>query len=71
VFRALDTLEQQIDASLDAHDHRIKQRALSTLETLADAEFEDGLRRMRRATDLETTPTPVLERIDLLVFPKS
>jgi ubiquinone/menaquinone biosynthesis C-methylase UbiE len=69
-LRALDTLEQQIDPSLDAHYDRIRQRALSTLETIADAEFEEGLRRMRRAVDRETTPTPVRERIDLLVFRK-
>jgi ubiquinone/menaquinone biosynthesis C-methylase UbiE len=68
VLTALDTLEQQIDPSLDAHYDRIKQRALSTLETIGDAEFEEGLSRMRRAADLETTPTPVLERIDLLVL---
>ena len=68
VVRALDAIEQQIDPSLDAHYERIKQRALSTLETIDDAEFEEGLRRMRRAADLETAPTPVLERLDLLIL---
>jgi hypothetical protein len=37
---------------------------------IGDAEFEEGLSRMRLAADLETTPTPVLERIDLLVLEK-
>lgn len=65
---ALDTLEQQIDPSLQAHYERIKQRALSTFALIPDAEFEEGLARMRRAVDLERTPTPVIERIDLLVL---
>jgi ubiquinone/menaquinone biosynthesis C-methylase UbiE len=65
---ALDTIEQEIDASLNAHYERLKLRALSTFELITDAEFEAGLTRMRHAADLETTPTPVLENIDLLTL---
>ncbi len=65
---ALDTIEQEIDASLKAHYERLKLRALSTFELITDAEFEAGLARMRHAADLETAPTPVLEKIDLLTL---
>ena len=64
----LDTLEQEIDSSLAAHYDRIKQRALSTFALITDAQFEAGLTRMRQAAESETTPTPVLEGIDLLVL---
>jgi len=64
----LDTLEQEIDASLAAHYDRIKQRALSTFSLITDAQFDAGLTRMRQAAEKETTPTPVLEAIDLLVL---
>ena len=69
--QALDTLEQEIDPSLAAHYDRIERRALSSFELITDAEFEQGLERMRAAVDLETTPTPVLEKIDLLVLRRS
>jgi ubiquinone/menaquinone biosynthesis C-methylase UbiE len=65
---ALETIEQEIDVSLNAHYERLKRRALSTFELISDADFEAGLARLRRAADLESTPTPVLERLDLLTF---
>jgi ubiquinone/menaquinone biosynthesis C-methylase UbiE len=65
---ALDTLEQEIDPSLAAHYDRLKRRALSALELLPDPDFEQGLARLRIAASLETTPVPVLEKIDLLVL---
>ena len=68
---ALDTIEQEIDASLSAHYERLTHRALSTLELIGDAEFEAGLARMRRAVDLETAPAPVVERLDLLTLRRS
>ena len=65
---ALDSIEQQIDPSLQAHYERIERRALSTFELLTDAEFHDGLERMRRAVELEATAAPVIERVELLVL---
>ena len=65
---ALDTLEQHIDPSLAAHYDRIARRALSSFELISDADFEQGLALMRVAADRETTPTPVQEKIDLLVL---
>ena len=67
-FVALETIAQQIDASLQAHCERLKHRALSTFELMTDAEFHDGLERMRQAVERETAPAPVVERIDLLVL---
>jgi len=67
-FEALDTVEQEIDSSLAAHYDRIKRRALSSFELISDAEFEQGLQLMRIAAAHETTPTPILEKIDLLVL---
>ncbi len=65
---ALEAIEQQIDPSLRAHYERMGRRALSTFELITDAEFQEGLERMRRAVELETAPAPVLERVDLLVL---
>jgi ubiquinone/menaquinone biosynthesis C-methylase UbiE len=68
VFVALETLAQPIDPSLRAHCARIEQRAISTLELISDAEFAQGLARLRDAAEHEATPTPVVERVDLLVL---
>src|SRR5262245_5217622 len=68
---ALDTIEQEIDPSLAAHYDRIERRALSSFELLSDAEFEEGLARMRAAIGRETDPIPVREKIDLLVLRRS
>jgi ubiquinone/menaquinone biosynthesis C-methylase UbiE len=65
---ALEAIEQQIDPSLRAHCERMKRRALSTFELMTDAEFHEGLERMREAVERETVPAPVTERIDLLVL---
>ena len=67
-LKALDTLAQEIDPSLAAHYDRIKRRALSSLDLLSDAEFAQGLERLRLAAVHETTPTSILENIDLLVL---
>ena len=64
----LETIEQQIDASLQAHYERMKRRALSTFELMTDAEFHEGLERMRQVVEREKAPAPVIERIDLLVL---
>jgi ubiquinone/menaquinone biosynthesis C-methylase UbiE len=64
----LETLAQPIDPSLRAHYARIEQRAISTLELISDVEFAEGLTRMWDAVAREATPTPVVERVDLLVL---
>ena len=65
---ALDALEQEIDPSLTAHYDRMKHRALSTFALITDAQFEAGLTRLHHAATQETTPTPVIEAIDLLTL---
>jgi ubiquinone/menaquinone biosynthesis C-methylase UbiE len=67
-FVTLEAVEQQIDPSLRAHYERTAHRAISTFELITDAEFQAGLELMRQAVELETTPAPVLERVDLLVL---
>jgi len=67
-MQALDTIEQEIDPSLAAHCERIERRALSSFELITDIEFEHGLRRMRIAAARETNPTPIREKVDLLVL---
>lgn len=67
-FVVLETLAQPIDPSLRAHCARIEQRAISTLELIADGEFVEGLARLRDAAEREAAPTPVVERIDFLVL---
>jgi ubiquinone/menaquinone biosynthesis C-methylase UbiE len=69
--QTLDTIEQEIDPSLAAHYARIRRRALSSFELLADWEFEQGLARMRAAIERETDPIPVREKVDLLVLRRS
>ena len=51
-----------------AYRLRIKRRALSSFELITDSEFEQGLQRMGIAAGREATPTPVLEKVDLLVL---
>lgn len=67
-LEALDRIEQEIDPSLAAHYDRLKRRAVSSFDLIADTEFEQGLVRMRAAVARETTPAPILETIDLLVL---
>jgi hypothetical protein len=54
--------------SLRAAVERVRQRADSTLVPLSDREFAAGLAAMERAAAAETTPTPVVDRLDLLVL---
>ena len=65
---ASETIEQQTTPSFRAYYERIRLRAISTLELIDDAEFEEGVARMREAAEREVEPKPVLERVDLLVL---
>jgi ubiquinone/menaquinone biosynthesis C-methylase UbiE len=67
-FQRLEQICDQSAGSLkEAHD-RARVRADSLLRLLPDAEFERGLEALERAAAAETTPTPVIRRLDLLVF---
>jgi hypothetical protein len=47
---------------------RVRVRADSTLRLLPDEEFAEGLAALERATAAETTPTLVVDHLDLLVL---
>jgi len=63
-----EVVEQQSAVSLRAYYDRVKYRAISTLELISDAEFEQGVEQMRRAAAAELAPQPVVEPVDLVVF---
>jgi ubiquinone/menaquinone biosynthesis C-methylase UbiE len=55
-------------ASLKEAYARTRVRADSLLRLLPDPEFTKGLEALERAAAAETTPTPVIRRLDLLVL---
>jgi hypothetical protein len=61
---------QVIDPSLQAHYERLKLRAHSTLATISDEEFAEGLEKLRQAAEAENPPQPVRETIGFMVFRK-
>jgi len=67
---AIESIEQQIDTSLEVHFQRLQKRAISTFEFLTDEQIEAGFARMRPAVDAEDVPQPVMETIDLIVLCK-
>lgn len=65
---ASESVEQETTPSFRAYYERVKLRAISTLELIGDDEFEQGIGRMREVAEAETTPKPVIQTVDLLVF---
>jgi ubiquinone/menaquinone biosynthesis C-methylase UbiE len=65
---ASEVIEQETTPSFRAYYERVKLRAISTLELISDAEFEDGMARMREAAEGEAAPRPVIQPVNLLVF---
>jgi ubiquinone/menaquinone biosynthesis C-methylase UbiE len=59
---------QQSAPSLAAYLDKVRRRADTGLRLLADAEFAAGLAALERAAAAEATPTPVTDRLDLLVL---
>jgi ubiquinone/menaquinone biosynthesis C-methylase UbiE len=64
----LGQISDQSAASLREAYDRARVRADSLLRLLPDAEFFKGLEALERAAAAETTPTPVIRRLDLLVL---
>jgi ubiquinone/menaquinone biosynthesis C-methylase UbiE len=64
----LEQIPDQSAASLKEAYERARVRADSLLRLLPDAEFFKGLEALERAAAAETTPTPVIRRLDLLVL---
>jgi hypothetical protein len=54
--------------SLAAYRDKVRRRADTGLRLLPDGEFAAGLAALDRAAAAETTPTPVTDRLDLLVL---
>jgi ubiquinone/menaquinone biosynthesis C-methylase UbiE len=67
-FESLQPVPQVSAPSLHAAVERVRQRADSTLKSLPDHEFAEGLAALERAAAAQTTPTPVIDRLDLLVL---
>ncbi len=67
-FERLQPVRQVSAPSLRAAVERVRLRADSTLRPLPDEEFAEGLAALERAAAAETTPTPVVDHLDLLVL---
>jgi ubiquinone/menaquinone biosynthesis C-methylase UbiE len=67
-FQALRPVAQISAPSLRASVDRVQMRADSTLTLLPNEEFAEGLAAMERAAAAETTPTPMVDHLDLLVL---
>jgi ubiquinone/menaquinone biosynthesis C-methylase UbiE len=67
-FQALQQVPQVSAPSLRAALERARLRADSTLQPLPDDEFAQGLAALEHAAAAETTPTPVVDHLDLLVL---
>ncbi|HSS08308.1 MAG TPA: class I SAM-dependent methyltransferase [Acidimicrobiales bacterium] len=63
-----EVVVQIVAASLGELYERVRLRADSTLEMLPDDEFALGLARMAAEARTETSPTPVAEPVELVVF---
>jgi ubiquinone/menaquinone biosynthesis C-methylase UbiE len=68
---AHEVIEQRFADSWEEYCEKISQRGLSDLVALPDAEFDAGVRRMRRAAEQNAPSGPVLELINLFVFRKN
>jgi hypothetical protein len=65
---AEEVIGQETAPSRRAYHERMKLRAISTLELIDDADFEQGLERLRLAAERETEPQPVVEPVNLVVL---
>ena len=67
-MEALDSIPQVSAPGLRAFADRLRTRADTTLELLSDEAFARGMAALDRAAAAETTPTPVINHLDLLVL---
>ena len=67
-YEGLERVTRQSCASLAELAQRASTRADTTLELISDAAFERGMARLRRAAEAESTPEPVIDSLDMLVF---
>ena len=64
----LQAVEQVSATSLAAYRDKVRPRADTGLRLLPDDQFAAGLAALDRAAEAETGPTPVVDRLDLLVL---
>jgi len=69
--QALQQVAQVSAPSLAAYLDKVRLRADTGLRLLPDDQFAAGLAGLERAAAAETTPEPVVDRIDLLVLERS
>ena len=67
-MQALESVAQVSARSMREGLERVRLRADSTLAALDDEEFARGLAAIAEAARLETTPSPIVDRLDLLVL---
>ncbi len=65
---AQESVENESVGSLREAAARTALRADSTLQLITDEEFAAGQRAIEAAAAAETEPTPIIDRMDLLVF---
>ncbi len=68
---ALQRVGQVSATSLAAYRDKVRLRADTGLALLPDEEFAAGLAALDEAVEAETTPVPVVDRLDLLVLRRS
>jgi SAM-dependent methyltransferase len=68
---ALQAVDQVSATSLAAYRDKVRLRADTGLRLLPDDQFAAGLAALERAAEAETSPTPVVDRLDLLVMRRS
>ena len=72
VFHAIEvvTVKQIFAASFAEYYKKVSQRGLSSLISISDAAFEQGLMRLREWIAVQPQDEPVFDPVDLLVFRK-
>jgi hypothetical protein len=65
---ALQAVDQVSAPSLAVYRDKVRRRADTGLRLLPDDRFAAGLAALDRAVAAETTPEPVVDRLDLLVL---
>jgi SAM-dependent methyltransferase len=64
----LDSVAQVSAPDLTVYRDKVRRRADTGLRLLPDEEFAAGLAALDRAAGAETVPTPIVDRLDLLVL---
>jgi SAM-dependent methyltransferase len=70
LVEGLPPVAQVSAPSLAAYRDKVRRRADTGLRLLPDDQFTAGLAALERDADAETTPAPVVDRLDLLVLRK-